>query len=422
MKNSEMLQRLSEQLPQFERFRMDIQKSGLTAWLVGGCVRDLLLDRQLADIDLVSVQDPTDWARTWAMSMAGHWFWLDKKRKQSRILLDSGLSFDFSPLRAATIIEDLTLRDFTINALALPISPVAADWTVLDPLNGLSDLHHRNVRICADQSLIDDPLRMLKGVRHALCLDFTLCPKTVSVIQHNAHRLEHVAGERIRDELLLILACDNLISAMHLLTETSLLPVLFGGSAPTWKPSQVGADLEHIANRIRQFEKQMTSETKIDLALTVPIAVLSSLLRHYQPHDFLQALKRLKLSRAEKRLILALQDPPDQNILQDVAGTSDTRRLALAVERHHPFGQERLFYWGWCQQVTAEQQLLAMLSAYSQLQKNGRIADLLSGNDFHQVEPTRIGTLQKSIKSAEIKGLIITTDQAKDWLKKRIIV
>lgn len=421
MENSELLLRLSEQLPEFDRFRKDIQNSGLSAWLVGGCVRDLLLERQIADVDLVSTDNPTDWARTWSRKMGGHWFWLDEKRRQSRVLLDSGLSFDFSPLRAATIVDDLTLRDFTINALALPVvGPGAGDLILLDPLNGLQDLHHRLVRSCTDHSLMDDPLRMLKGIRHAVCLDFSLCPTTISAIQHHAQRLEQVAGERIRDELLLILASENLITAIHLLTESQLFPVLFGGAAATWEPSQVGHDMVHIANRIRQFEKSMSAVKNLNLAQMTPLILLASLLNHYQLPDLPQVLKRLKLSRTAQRMVVALQETPDQVILQDIAGVNDVRRLALAVEQLHPFGQERLFFWGWCNNNLPEDQVVNMLTAYGQLQQRDRVADLLSGNEFRSIPQKQIGSLQKAIKRAEIKGLITNIEQAKEWLKREL--
>ncbi|MFU8781481.1 MAG: hypothetical protein ACNA71_10745, partial [Kiritimatiellia bacterium] len=118
--------------------------------------------------------------------------------------------------------------------------------------------------------------------------------------------------------------------------------------------------------------------------------------------------------------VVALQDPPDQVILQDIAGVNDVRRLALAVEQLHPFGQDRVFFWGWCNNNLPEDQVVNMLAAYGQLQQHDRVADLLSGNEFRSVPQKQIGSLQKAIKRAEIKGLITNVEQAKEWLEREL--
>ena len=128
---------------------------------------------------------------------------------------------DFAPLRGATIEEDLRLRDFTINALAMPVARDKAP--LIDPLQGEADIRRRVIRACSDQIFDDDPLRLLRAVRFAAELGFEIEAGTWSIMRRKAALLAAVAAERIRDELFRILAVPGIGTSLGLLTESGLL-------------------------------------------------------------------------------------------------------------------------------------------------------------------------------------------------------
>jgi len=140
--------------------------------------------------------------------------------------------------------QDLQRRDFTVNALALQISeaeitrilsfqnlPEAAlvEVTVVDPFNGLTDLNQQVLRAVGvpSQRFMEDALRMLRAIRFSVQLNFTIETETFTAIQNNASLLKHISGERIRDEVLKILASDYPTEGIELLDEAGLLEFIF---------------------------------------------------------------------------------------------------------------------------------------------------------------------------------------------------
>jgi poly(A) polymerase len=201
---------------------------GIRAYATGGFVRDILLDRPGRDIDISVDADPLIIAPALAGSLGGTAFILDPDRHHARILAPSiHAQVDLLPLRGA-IEEDLRLRDFTINALAVDLAALAADSAtpVLDPTGGLRDLDHRSIRAISEQSLIDDPLRLLRGIRLAAQLGFQVSAQTTDIIRQHANLLSSSATERQRDELLLLLGTDRAGQSLRHLDETGLLSAL----------------------------------------------------------------------------------------------------------------------------------------------------------------------------------------------------
>jgi len=171
-------------------------------YLVGGALRDWLLGRPIADLDLATPGDPTPMARGVASQLDGHWFWLDRERRQSRVLLGEGercLSLDFAPFRAPTLAEDLAARDFTINAMALDLGRPLIRENLIDLLGGYRDLRALSLRMAGPGAFSDDPLRVLRGIRHALELSLTIEAATLRGMQ--AAALDAVAVERVRQEV-----------------------------------------------------------------------------------------------------------------------------------------------------------------------------------------------------------------------------
>ncbi len=174
------------------------------AWLVGGAVRDELLGRETADLDLVVDADTAQVAR--AISRAAGraaCFPLSEEFGSWRVLARGGTwQLDLEPLRGGTIEADLALRDFTINAIARPL----AGGAPIDPLGGAEDLRARRLRMTAPGAFADDPLRVLRLVRLALELELEAEAETLRCAGAHARCLERVSPERVFAELKRIVA------------------------------------------------------------------------------------------------------------------------------------------------------------------------------------------------------------------------
>ncbi|HMD88516.1 MAG TPA: HD domain-containing protein [Anaerolineaceae bacterium] len=203
----------------------DILRASGPVYLVGGAVRDILLGRPTHDLDFVLYGDVRFVAKNVADTLSASLYVLDNERNTYRVINyqndGSRLLLDFAALRAGDLEHDLRGRDFTINAIALdPFSPD----TLIDPLDGELDLKRHRLKACSSYSFIDDPARILRGVRLAMDLKFEIQPATFAEMKKSAGSLNSVAAERKRDELFKMLDGNNLDVAMRMLDQLGALP------------------------------------------------------------------------------------------------------------------------------------------------------------------------------------------------------
>lgn len=201
------------------------------AYIVGGALRDALLHRPISDLDLIFPEDPTPLARSFAKIIGGHWFWLDRERRQSRVVLKGDAQtpfYDFAPFRAADLEQDLLDRDFTINALALPLLGSVSSAPLIDVVSGLEDLRNGQLRMVGKDAFRNDPLRIIKGVRHATVLGLEIEEQTLLAMQAGVAGLDSVAVERIRQEIWKILAHEHAPAGLLSLQRSGAGQQLFG--------------------------------------------------------------------------------------------------------------------------------------------------------------------------------------------------
>jgi poly(A) polymerase len=206
------------------------------AYLVGGAVRDALLGLTIKDVDIIFPDDPTELAKNFALQLNGSWFWLDKERRQSRVVFNADLSspdFDFAPFRAPTLGQDLLDRDFTINAIAISLRMDSAENELVDPLCGLDDLQNNVLRMVGSRPFTSDPLRIIKGIRHATVLGVEPEQETLCSMQREVTGLYRVADERIRQEVWGILASKNAPRGLRLLSSSMVGNYLFSSDYST---------------------------------------------------------------------------------------------------------------------------------------------------------------------------------------------
>jgi tRNA nucleotidyltransferase (CCA-adding enzyme) len=221
----EKLAALLESLPGIEALRSLAQK--VPAYLVGGVVRDLLLARPRLDIDVVIEGDVAALADApgFVLERGGRFL-------TGKLSLD-GAEIDIAQARAetypqpgalpevtpATIDQDLARRDFTVNAMAIPL---AGNAELVDPHGGLDDLRAGTVRVLHDRSFIDDPTRALRAARYAARFDLELEPRTEKLLR--AADLSTVSDDRVQGELRRIAAEPDPAKAVSLIVEWGILP------------------------------------------------------------------------------------------------------------------------------------------------------------------------------------------------------
>jgi putative nucleotidyltransferase with HDIG domain len=185
-------------------------------------VRDALLARTAADLDLAVSGDALGFARSLSRECGGHFVPLDEEHAIARVVLDDASIAHIDVARMHGDIEsDLRRRDLTIDALAVHLD----GGEVVDAGGGLADLASRTVRMNHSGAFIEDPLRTLRAARVATELQFEIEPGTVSAIRDARARLPMAAPERRRDELARILATDRAGDGLRLLDQLGLLEV-----------------------------------------------------------------------------------------------------------------------------------------------------------------------------------------------------
>ena len=202
------------------------------AVLVGGAVRDALLGRLAPrpDLDLVVPGDAVELTRNLARRLGGAVVVLDRERSMARLVLQ-GWTIDLARRMGADLPHDLLRRDYTANAIALPLPGAEPAGTLVDPSGGLADLAARRLRAISEANLLDDPLRLLRGVRLACELDFELESTSLGWIRRHHARLREVAGERVLAELERLAAAPQGGGGLELAVACGLLESWGGASA-----------------------------------------------------------------------------------------------------------------------------------------------------------------------------------------------
>ena len=189
--------------------------------LVGGAVRDALLDRlpDCPDLDLVITGKALELTRQLAASLGGTAVVLDERRDIGRLVL-GGWTIDIARQEGQSLLEDLQRRDYRLNAIALPLSP---GNQLVDPTGGLRDLQEGRLVAVREDNLKDDPLRLLRGLRLMAEISLDLDPQTRDWIRRHRNLLSQSAPERILAELQRLVRGPHADGVLPLLVDLELL-------------------------------------------------------------------------------------------------------------------------------------------------------------------------------------------------------
>jgi tRNA nucleotidyltransferase (CCA-adding enzyme) len=224
-----------------------LEKNGFKAYLVGGCVRDLLIGREPKDWDVTTDATPEEIIKSFPHTFYENNFGTvgvvsdtatDEKLKVIEVT-PFRLEGDYSDKRrpdsvsfSKNIEDDLKRRDFTINALALKIEENKGEnsftGNIIDLFDGQKDLKTGHIRTVGDahERLSEDALRIMRAIRISAELSFAIEENTLSALKTHANLLGHIAKERIRDEFIRILMSDTPMNALTLSRELGVIPYI----------------------------------------------------------------------------------------------------------------------------------------------------------------------------------------------------
>lgn len=240
---------MERKIPDYVKETMQkLEAAGFEAFLVGGCVRDLLLGKEPKDWDVATSARPEGIQEVFPDSVYENQFGTVgvKIREQEEphpnplLMKERGaivvevttyrIESKYSDKRhpdkirfAKTLEEDLSRRDFTINAMAIQLTD--GNQEIIDPFDGQKDLKEKNIRAVGEASerFDEDALRMMRAIRFAVELDFEIEKKTFEAIKKNAKNLNHISAERIKDEFQKIILSPMPAKGIDFLHETGLL-------------------------------------------------------------------------------------------------------------------------------------------------------------------------------------------------------
>ncbi|WP_303851725.1 hypothetical protein [Seleniivibrio woodruffii] len=205
-------------VPFFSQLKALVDECGFRAYLVGGCVRDVLLKRSVADVDLVCLShDYKDFASAVRVLLPSAWV----EFKDNIRLVCPDAELDISKPRGKTIEEDLLMRDFTVNNLAMDF-----DGNIIgDP----ADIYAGVIRHVGESTFSDDPLRMLRAFRFQAQLGFVIADETMNKVSSEKTMIERSASERILQEFSKLFSGQYAGIAVCSMNESGLYGEIFKG-------------------------------------------------------------------------------------------------------------------------------------------------------------------------------------------------
>ena len=295
-----------------ETWPFSLELLATPAYMVGGAVRDALLERrrEYLDLDFVLLTDAVKTARKIASRYKAGFVLLDASRQIARVVFDQATA-DFAQAEGANLDTDLRRRDYTMNAIAY--NPHTSE--LIDPLNGYADLQQGIIRMVSPKNLQDDPLRLLRAYRQAAQLGFIIEPETLTVIRQLAPLLGQVSAERVQAELAYLLNTPDGTPWMIAAIEDGLLQTWFksafsppfegelGGSAGCKKLTAIEPSAVVLAKTWAELGNLLSKPVGDTLKTSwLGIAKLATLLSPI-PEQAEAELLNLKYSRAEIRAL-----------------------------------------------------------------------------------------------------------------------
>lgn len=397
----------------------EARKSHLTMYMVGGAVRDLLLGRANFDIDFVVESSAIDLTRQLQSRYGGevHSYrpfgtakWLINQRVAEALNVPAEQipdHIDFATARnefyehptalptvyQSSIKLDLQRRDFTINTLAIQLSPAAASGYLLDFYGGLADLQAGIIRVLHSLSFVDDPTRILRAMRFECRLDFRVEPRTAELITTALPMLRRITGERIRNELDLLLREDQPEQALLRMQEQGILEAIHPAFCV---PADIGSRFEMARSTTPPWPYNPPERALLlwhVLAASIPVDKLDDL------------CSRLLLGR---RLTDSLMSAA--RLVQEINGLGEPhlRPSQVVAYLDHSTDLARLIAWMLTSNPTVRNRIVQYMTEWRFIQP------VTTGHDLKNLglQPgPRYSVILSTLRTARLDGTITTDDE-----------
>ncbi len=251
-------------------------------FLVGGAIRNVLLGQENNDLDFTVSGNTGRIARRVCNSLHSDFYTLDSERETYRLIYkdedENKIHLDFAKMRGAGIDADLAARDFTINAMAVNLND---PLKLIDPLGGAMDLRAKIIKSCNPQSIVDDPIRIIRAVRFAAEGGFKIAEDTKKQMKSNVELLKAVSAERKRDEIFKIISLEQMPIAFRALDWLYAIPSIFSGISSksdaveeTFKTGIDFASSNEIIRLIRTITRNLQDGEQVSLFMGLADSVL----------------------------------------------------------------------------------------------------------------------------------------------------
>ena len=219
LKHSLIVSKLKDKIKNYQNLEIILSELPKGSILVGGFIRDLILDRLslYPDIDIVIPNNSLDIGKDIAEKFSGKFLILDQDRNIVRIIFRN-FTIDIASQTHELLVEDLKSRDFTINSVGFSFN----DGKLIDPAHGIRDMNDSLLRSFRDENLLHDPLRILRCFRFVSELNFHIEPRILEFIELNKFRLKTVSVERIQYELKRIVQGKEALKTVEFLNEIKI--------------------------------------------------------------------------------------------------------------------------------------------------------------------------------------------------------
>ena len=258
---------------------------------MGGAVRDSLLGRVSRDLDVAVSADANSVGRDLASHLGGRLVPLDRARNIVRLVVpgspDGPAFVDLNDIPSG-IMEDLSRRDFALDAMAVPLADAAGCRSrekLIDPFGGLSDLRAGVIRAVAPSVFQADPGRLMRAPRLAAQLRFEISEDTSHQIRRQAHLVSKVAPERTRDELLKLLAAPSVTTSLRRLDELGLLDLVIpelAAARGVVQPKEHYWDVfDHLVETVGQVERIVEGDRDDEDFVAESVRAFDSMSGHF---------------------------------------------------------------------------------------------------------------------------------------------